>query len=420
MSEIQLNELTKVELYELARKYRIKGRTEMGVEDLKKALLNIGQVEIESELFDLGEQNLKVGSSGSRPTSDFGNQIKKEVKEEVKVNKSVYFDGDPLPEWYGENKIVLMPKNAQWAYAYWEITEDKKNEIKNQLNGEGRPIIRVYDITLKEFNGENANSYFDIELPEDVSDWFIGDLSSTAAYVADIGFKTNSGEFVIAARSTSVKMASDSMSTNIDSDWMIVEEYFKKILARSSAGRLENGKWIGGMGASGAMRGSSEEMVSVLIKRLLKDKRIKKGKLLSQMEKELGEISMGMGSSSIGAGSLSVGSLSAGSLSVGSLSVGNINRGSIEKNKGQIEEEEGEIAKKDFWLKVGTELILYGATEPDANVTVMGEKIELNSDGTFSFRYALPNGHYELPVIAVSKDGDDTRQITPIVDRIEK
>lgn len=413
MSEIKLNELTKVELYELARKYRIKGRTEMGMEELKKALLDIGQTEIESELFDLGEQNLNIGSSSNRPSSDFGNVIKKDVKEEVKVNRSVYFDGDPLPEWYGENKIALMPKNAQWAYAYWEITEDKKNEIQNKLNGEGRPVIRIYDVTLQEFNGENANSYFDIELPEDVSDWFIGNLSSTAAYVADIGFKNASGEFIIAARSTSVKMASDSMSTNVDSDWMIVEEYFKKILDRSASGRLENGKWIGGMGASGAMRGSSEEMVSVLIKRLLKDKRIKKGKLFSQLEKELGKIPMGMGSSSIGAGSLSAGSLSAGSLSVG-------NKGVVEKNKGQIEEAEGQIEKKDFWLKVGTELILYGATEPDATVTVMGEQIKLNSDGTFSFRYALPNGHYELPVIAVSKDGDDTRQITPVVDRTEK
>ncbi|OQY10038.1 MAG: hypothetical protein B6I28_01845 [Fusobacteriia bacterium 4572_132] len=412
MSEIKLNELSKSELYELARKHQIKGRTEMDMEELKKAIMNAGQIEIESELFDLGEQNLNIGSSTNRPTSDLGNEVKKNAKEEVQVKKSVYFDGDPLPEWYGDNKIVLMPKNAQWAYAYWEIAEEKRNEINNQLNGEGKLSLRVYDVTLKEFNGENANSYFDIELPEDVSEWFIGNLNSTASYVADIGYKTNDGKFIIAARSTTVTTASNSVSSNIDTDWMIVEEYFKKILARSSAGRLENGKWIGGIGASGAMRGSSEEMVSVLLKRLLKDKRIKKGKLLSQLEKELGLINKIGGSSSIGAGSLSVGSLSAGSLSVGG--------GETLKNKGNVEMAEDKIAKKDFWLKVGTELILYGATEPDAKVTVMGEKIELNSDGTFSFRYALPNGHYELPVIAVSKDGDDTRQITPIVDRTEK
>ena len=31
------------------------------------------------------------------------------------------------------------------------------------------------------------------------------------------------------------------------------------------------------------------------------------------------------------------------------------------------------------------------------------------SDGTFSFRFALPDGKYDLPAVAVSADGDDAR-----------
>ena len=73
--------------------------------------------------------------------------------------------------------------------------------------------------------------------------------------------------------------------------------------------------------------------------------------------------------------------------------------------------------ERKFWLVVNCELIVYGATEPDAKVTVQGKPISLRPDGTFSFRYALPDGKQVIPVEATSNDGIDTRRITPIVTR---
>jgi len=76
-----------------------------------------------------------------------------------------------------------------------------------------------------------------------------------------------------------------------------------------------------------------------------------------------------------------------------------------------------EQEKEAFWLVVNTELIVYGATEPDAKVTIQGNPIRLNEDGTFSVRYALPDGKQEIPVKAVSASGTQERQITPIVEK---
>jgi hypothetical protein len=73
--------------------------------------------------------------------------------------------------------------------------------------------------------------------------------------------------------------------------------------------------------------------------------------------------------------------------------------------------------QRKFWLVVNCELIVYGATEPDAHVTVQGKPIKLRPDGTFSFRYALPDGKQEIPVEATSNDRIDHRKITPIVTR---
>jgi len=73
--------------------------------------------------------------------------------------------------------------------------------------------------------------------------------------------------------------------------------------------------------------------------------------------------------------------------------------------------------EKNFWLVVNTELIVYGATEPDAGVYVQGKKINLRPDGTFSLRFALGDGRQVIPVKAISSDQKEERLITPIVTR---
>lgn len=63
---------------------------------------------------------------------------------------------------------------------------------------------------------------------------------------------------------------------------------------------------------------------------------------------------------------------------------------------------------------------MYGATEPDAKVTVQGREINLRPDGTFSLRFALPDGEQVIPVKAASSDQLEERTITPIVTRETK
>jgi hypothetical protein len=65
--------------------------------------------------------------------------------------------------------------------------------------------------------------------------------------------------------------------------------------------------------------------------------------------------------------------------------------------------------KKGFWFNVNAELIIYGATEPSAEVTIGGRVIKLRPDGTFSYRFSLPDGQYRLPAIATSADRTDSR-----------
>lgn len=85
------------------------------------------------------------------------------------------------------------------------------------------------------------------------------------------------------------------------------------------------------------------------------------------------------------------------------LELGQVAPSSLELAEGRAE------ARKGFWFKVNAELIIYGSTEPDAHVSIGGRPIRLRADGSFSYRFALPDGAYELPVVAVAHDGHDAR-----------
>jgi hypothetical protein len=67
---------------------------------------------------------------------------------------------------------------------------------------------------------------------------------------------------------------------------------------------------------------------------------------------------------------------------------------------------------RGFWLVADAELIIYGATEPDATVTIGGQKIELAPDGTFRFQYYFPDCMMNFPIEAVAADGEQQRAIT--------
>jgi len=69
------------------------------------------------------------------------------------------------------------------------------------------------------------------------------------------------------------------------------------------------------------------------------------------------------------------------------------------------------VRPRKFWLVAEAELIIYGATEPDATVTIGGRPIKLNPDGTFRIQVSFPDGVIDYPIMAVAADGEQTRSI---------
>lgn len=78
------------------------------------------------------------------------------------------------------------------------------------------------------------------------------------------------------------------------------------------------------------------------------------------------------------------------------------------------------IPGRNFHFEIDAELIVYGATEPNARVTLQGEPIPVRADGTFTVRFAMPDARQIIPATASSPDGVEERTIVLAVERNTK
>jgi len=78
------------------------------------------------------------------------------------------------------------------------------------------------------------------------------------------------------------------------------------------------------------------------------------------------------------------------------------------------------VESSDFQIEVDAEMIVYGATQPGAYVTLQGEPVKVGADGTFRVRVDLPNKRQVLPIIASNPNGVERQTVVIAVERNTK
>ena len=68
--------------------------------------------------------------------------------------------------------------------------------------------------------------------------------------------------------------------------------------------------------------------------------------------------------------------------------------------------------QRSFWLVADAELIVYGATDPSARLSIGGEEVPLSADGTFRLQVPFRDGQQLYPIEALATDGEQKRSIT--------
>jgi hypothetical protein len=71
-------------------------------------------------------------------------------------------------------------------------------------------------------------------------------------------------------------------------------------------------------------------------------------------------------------------------------------------------------------LSLHAELILHGSTDPQVELKLLGERIPVSRDGTFSQRFTLPEGRQVIDAVATTRNGCHQRTIVLGIERNTK
>ncbi|MCL2338008.1 MAG: DUF4912 domain-containing protein [Firmicutes bacterium] len=155
-----------------------------------------------------------------------------------------------IPWYYGSDRLVLMVRDPNWLFAYWEITAAKQEQFRRQYGplawSVSRPVLRVYDVTGIAFNGANANNYIDFAISDGVDNWHLEVSRPDTSFCVDVGRIFPDGRFVTLLRSNIVHTPGMDFSNLFDEEWMWIEGIYRTVnrlyagsspMLRSEAGK---------------------------------------------------------------------------------------------------------------------------------------------------------------------------------------
>lgn len=300
-----------------------------------------------------------------------------------------------LPSGYGESRIVLMPRDPQWAYTYWDIPNEHKEDLRRQ--GGQQLALRIYDVSDVNLEYQSPHSIQEYPSDELAREWYLPIPVSDRDYVVDIGYRASDGRWLVLARSAPVHVPPVYPSDWIEDQFITVsfDEELRgktvlelvppvKKLADATAEAYSSNQIYDDI--FGMAQGTEAQRVA--------------GSLFGSMQQvPVHEQAISSYVFPSGVGMWAVPTASGLTMSGVGMSGAGFSASAIP------------MRPRQFWLIADAELIVYGATEPDANVTIGGRPIALNPDGTFRFQMSFQDGLIDYPIVAVAVDGEQTRSI---------
>lgn len=296
-----------------------------------------------------------------------------------------------LPESYGTKKLFLTARDPHWLYTHWDLTRAQQSKLNTQ-SADGHLVLRIYPDKIE------GHPLYEIHVHPESRHWFAHVEQAGNSYAAELGYYSPVGRWMRIATSSSTVTPPDAIAEEADAEFATIpfEFSFARLVEIIKSAVGENFSLA--QAVEELRRSGHPELPRVIS--------APAAKWTPQQEQALEKIVSVDEMRRVWMGSLEITELirrrlaqEISSFGVSSFGVSSFSSplgGNVEKQKG-------------FWFNVNAELIIYGATEPDAKVTLGGNQIKLRPDGSFTYRFSLPDGKYNLPAVAVSADGTDGR-----------
>ena len=273
----------------------------------------------------------------------------------------------PAPRPEAATSVVFLPRDPQWAYVFWEIAPcDRERAL---AAGATQLCLRVADVTGLAGGAAHPHTLQEVVVDSHATEWYLPVPLSDRDYRVEIGYrKGSSGGWISLAFSSVARVPALHPS--------------EQILDQFVPFSLETAPSVLPAVVEAADTGLHERLYQTATSRW---RRLGHGSEAFHELEESGLISSERTDS--GAGPWASGRQESG---VG----GVLHR------------------QRSFWLVADAELIVYGATDPSARLTIGGEEVPLSADGTFRIQVPFRDGQQLYPIEALAADGVQKRSIT--------
>ncbi len=272
----------------------------------------------------------------------------------------------PAPRPSLETRVVFLPRDPQWAYVFWEISEEDRDRALQ--DGAQQLCLRVADVTGLAGGSTHPHTLQEVVVDSHATEWYLPVPLSDRDYRVELGYRRGGGGWISLAYSSVARVPALHPS--------------EQILDQFVPFSLETAPSVAPSPVEPADAGLHERLYQTATARW---RRLGRG---SEAFHELEEgLESGAGGQLSAAGMWASGRSESGAGGVGA-------------------------RQRSFWLVADAELIVYGATDPSARLTIGGEEVPLSADGTFRIQVPFRDGQQVYPIEAVAADGEQKRSIT--------
>ena len=320
-----------------------------------------------------------------------------------------YEDLGALPHTYFEDNLFLIARDPRWLFTYWDF-DWSRYPAANMRFGYPQFFLKISRLA----GGQEAL----VEINPAARNWYVPVNHPDTDYTAEIGFFDQESAWRVIARSQAAHTPPDALAPEPEKvDFATVPAHlsFERLIELVQE-RMSDGETLIAALARIAGEGKIEfrggkaptwsEEQKRLLAALLGDSLVDRiglgsAEIDSLLKKHFEETL-----SSESASGLSLRLLSVGELAPSTQSLFSAIGASWSAQPFSLRTERG------FYMHVNAEIIFYGGTHPDATVTVEGKQIQLTPDGSFRYHFTLPDGDFEIPIVAVSPDKVEQRSAT--------
>ena len=268
-----------------------------------------------------------------------------------------------------ETRVVFLPRDPQWAYVFWEISEEDRKRA--QKEGASRLCLRLADVTGIHDGSSHPHTLQEVPVDSHSTEWYLPVPLCDRDYRVELGYRINNSWMSLAFSSVARVPA-------LHPSEQILDQFVPFSLESAAPASAPTPVTPAEPSDSGLHERLYQSATVHFRRRRVGSEEFQEGIDSSADRRGLSDSGIGLWAS-----------------------------GRNESGLGGVTPRQ-----RSFWLVADAELIVYGATDPSARLTIGGEDVPLSTDGTFRIQVPFRDGDQVYAIEATAADGEQKRNIT--------